>query len=294
MQTSKNATSGVLAALSSEYGGLSSLFRGISAPLYTAALVNAIVFGSYGFSSRIYSNYYSEQQQTAYNIDDDDNVTIPTHDPWQKSMTCGSFAGLMQCFVICPMEHVKCRLQTQQEGAKGSANYYKSPFQATGSIIKNHGVHRLYQGWWTTCLREVPAFGLYFVSYDYLKDVANEYIANNMDVVPTAPDSPTNNDHSHTWMASAFAGGCAGCITWALVYPVDVIKTHIQTSPLNTPLRELSMFRVGQSIIQRYGIRYMFRGLGVTLIRAFPVNGTIFPVYEFTLKLVCEYIDNKQ
>jgi solute carrier family 25 (mitochondrial carnitine/acylcarnitine transporter), member 20/29 len=292
MQTSKNATSGVLSAFT-EFGGVSSLFRGISAPLYTAAFVNAIVFGSYGLSSRIYSSYYLEP---AY---DENDEIIPTHDPWQKAMMCGAFAGLMQCFVICPMEHVKCRLQTQH--GKGSSDYqYKGPFQATSKIFKEHGIQRLFQGWWTTCFREVPAFATYFATYDYLKDIANDYIAENMDVIHTTTTTNNNgnnstrsNEHSHTWLASAFAGGCAGCFTWAMVYPVDVIKTRIQTSPLTTPFRELSMFRVGADIVRQHGVRYLFRGLGITLIRAFPVNGTIFPVYEFTLKTVCQQLDGR-
>ena len=36
-------------------------------------------------------------------------------------------------------------------------------------------------------------------------------------------------------------------------------------------------------IVKEHGWRYMFRGLGVTLCRAFPVNAIIFPVYEFVL-----------
>ena len=121
-------------------------------------------------------------------------------------------------------------------------------------------------------MREVPAFGLYFCSYDYLKDRATSFL------------SQVTHSTSHTWMASAFAGGCAGSLTWALVYPVDVIKTRIQTSPLTTPNSELRMLTVGRAIVAQHGVKYLFRGLGITLIRAFPVNGTIFPVYEFTLE----------
>jgi solute carrier family 25 (mitochondrial carnitine/acylcarnitine transporter), member 20/29 len=95
--------------------------------------------------------------------------------------------------------------------------------------------------------------------------------------------------NTHTWLASAFAGGCAGSLTWALVYPVDVIKSQIQTAPLDTPLRDLRMWTVGQSIVSKHGYRYLFRGLGITLVRAFPVNGTIFPVYEFTLRQVSNW-----
>jgi len=277
LQTSTSTGSGMLTSLG-EFGGVKSLFRGMGAPLSAATAVNAIVFSSYGLSSRFFDENIKAPEEFV-------NHTA-NHDPWQKAMSCGMFAGLTQCFIICPMEHIKCRLQIQH--GRGSADYkYKGPVQATRSIFKQHGIQRLYQGWWSTALREVPAFGLYFAAYDYLKDRANIFLAKQAGIDETMHAE----DHSHTWMASAFAGGCAGSITWAIVYPIDVIKTRVQTASLDTPMSQLRMWKVGSEIAAQHGWRYLFRGLGITLLRAFPVNGTIFPVYEFTLKQVTEFTD---
>ena len=102
-------------------------------------------------------------------------------------------------------------------------------------------------------------------------------------------DGGDGDGTSHAWMASAFAGGVAGSFTWAIIYPFDVIKTRIQRAPLasNDGL-DLSIRKVGSKIIKDLGWRGMFRGLGVTLIRAFPVNGIIFPVYEYSLSKLTE------
>lgn len=272
MQTSKNINVGLLGTLA-EFGGPSSLFRGMAAPLGAAAVINAIVFSSYGVGSRLFDEYLVDPA--------DWPDTDATHDPWQKAWCCGSFAGLIQCTVICPMEHVKCRLQVQQAGASGS---YKGPVQAVKGIVQQHGVQRLYQGWWSTMWREVPAFGLYFATYDYLKDRANTFLANE----DGKGQDLAFPEHTHTWLASAFAGGCAGCLTWAVVYPIDVIKTRVQTAALDTPLSRLSMWHVGKQIVHEHGWRHLFRGLPITLVRAFPVNGTIFPVYEFALLQMSE------
>jgi solute carrier family 25 carnitine/acylcarnitine transporter 20/29 len=99
----------------------------------------------------------------------------------------------------------------------------------------------------------------------------------------------TEGGTSHTWFASGFAGGVSGSLTWAIIYPLDVIKTRIQTSPLDT---SVSTFNVGRSIVSKHGYRKLFRGLGITLIRAFPVNGIIFPVYEFTLLHITDSFDD--
>lgn len=277
LQTSTKPTSLLQAATA--FGGASSLFRGMGAPLAGACVVNAIIFSGYGASSRLYDQYLLEPKTTNSNggnsNDDDDD---DEHDPWQKAFLCGSFAGLVQCTVVCPMEHLKCRLQVQH-GAGSADNLYSGPVHAARSILKSHGIAGLYRGWWATCLREVPAFGLYFTTYDYIKDNVNSLLAHRDGLVDE--DASTPVQHSHTWLASAFAGGASGCLTWAVVYPVDVIKTRISTSPLDT---KVSFMGAARAIVQKHGWRMMFRGLGITLIRAFPVNGTIFPVYEFTLE----------
>lgn len=66
----------------------SSLYSGMLAPLSTAAMVNAIIFATFGWSSRS----WDEHVPSAY------STSAPL-----KNFTCGSFAGLVQCTVICPM-----------------------------------------------------------------------------------------------------------------------------------------------------------------------------------------------
>lgn len=267
----------------------------MGAPLSAAAVVNAIIFSSYGMSSRLYDQYIPKKSHlpklnNGDYVDDDNNDdgfenSVDEGDPWQKSFACGSFAGLVQCTVICPMEHIKCRLQVQH--GKGSAdNVYSGPIQATKSILRSYGVSGLFRGWWCTTLREVPAFGLYFSSYDYIKDNVNSFLARQSIVAGEDPAVPVELQHSHAWLASALAGGSSGCITWAAVYPVDVIKTRIQTSSLDSPV---SLWGAGRQLVTKHGWSVMFRGLGVTLVRAFPVNGTIFPVYEFTLNQIRKF-----
>ena len=83
--------------------------------------------------------------------------------------------------------------------------------------------------------------------------------------------------------SSVVAGGISGALTWAIVYPVDIIKSIIQTIPLNTPRERRTTLYVAKDIIKRHGRMYLFHGLGVTVLRALPVNGMIFPVYELSM-----------
>lgn len=198
-----------------------------------------------------------------------------------KAFACGAAAGTVQAFIICPMEHIKCRLQVQQSSAGGNKAgtqqpLYKGPVHACTSIVKKYGVFSgLYRGMGVTLWRETPAFGMYFATYDAIKERVERGLAER-DAAHPIPS------HFHTWAASALAGGISGAWTWAIIYPFDVIKSQIQTGPLERHLQR-GMWTVAQDIVREHGWRHMFRGLGVTLVRAFPVNAIIFPVYELCL-----------
>jgi solute carrier family 25 carnitine/acylcarnitine transporter 20/29 len=168
---------------------------------------------------------------------------------------------------------------------------FRGPFDALQKIVSGYGIRGLYRGFACTTWREVPAFGLYFSAYDYVKDIVSNVLATNMAVGPSSSSSLSSyssKNNLHSWAASSLAGGFSGALTWAIIYPFDVIKTRIQTSPLDTPMEQRRMISIYRHIMQEYGWKFLFRGLGVTLLRAFPVNAIIFPVYEFTLAHLAE------
>lgn len=308
MQTSTCGSS--MWSVATSYGGLPSLYRGMAAPLSTACVINALIFSSYGTSSRLYDDYFRPGGMTGTTTSaGGGGGGASLHDSTIKAFMCGSFAGLVQALVICPQEHVKCRLQIQH--GQGSPDHlFKGPVQAARTIVSQAGLFSgLYRGWWITCWREVPAFGAYFAFYDIFKDRINSYfvrqqlqqradlehrrlpvetVAGNSHIVAASIDAEASMaHHSHTWTSSALAGGLTGALTWILIYPFDVIKTKIQTMPLETPLQERRILTVTRGLVERSGWRHLFRGLTITCLRAFPVNGIIFPVYEYTLMHLC-------
>ena len=87
-------------------------------------------------------------------------------------------------------------------------------------------------------------------------------------------------------------GGLAGVVTWASIFPLDVIKTRVQSQsiplmtsvehrPLLTPQgaaeaiavgTRLNAFQITKLAYREKGVGVFFRGLGVCSIRAFIVN----------------------
>eukprot|EP00579_Thalassiosira_antarctica_P005060 CAMPEP_0201881380 /NCGR_PEP_ID=MMETSP0902-20130614/11701_1 /ASSEMBLY_ACC=CAM_ASM_000551 /TAXON_ID=420261 /ORGANISM="Thalassiosira antarctica, Strain CCMP982" /LENGTH=330 /DNA_ID=CAMNT_0048409575 /DNA_START=48 /DNA_END=1040 /DNA_ORIENTATION=+ len=230
-----------------------SVWKGIGAPLTMAAVINASIFLTYGGSTRVWDEYYYDPEKTK------------ATSSFTKNAICGGVTGIVSSLIICPSEHVKTKLQTQKVSAKVS---YRNSFHAAEHIFTNHGIVGLYRGFSATIARQVPGFIVYFPTYHRLKDYA---IQNHFGT-------------QYTLLASILSGGISGSVSWAIVYPVDLIKSRIQALPLGCSKKERSAVHVAKEVIRQHGWRALYRGLGITIMRAFPVNGIIFPTYELTLK----------
>ena len=305
----------------SSLSNIQSLYRGVAAPLSTAAVFNAVVFASFGSFTRLWEHTFENktpsssmmdvhnqqrlggtegfeslrgealhaerrrQQQDAgtssmtvvsnrqdSSLREKDNKEQRQSQHTIKIFTCGMAAGMVQTIFLCPMEHIKCRVQVD------TLHKYRGTAHACYSIVQEHGIKALNRGMGATLCREVPSFGIYFVSYDIVK----VYIERMLQQMNKNNAASNNNDHAHAYIASALAGGISGVLAWLVTYPFDVIKTQIQTSPLEQANK--GTWAVGGELVQTHGWKYLFRGLGVCLFTAVPVNAVIFPTYEYVLE----------
>jgi solute carrier family 25 carnitine/acylcarnitine transporter 20/29 len=104
-------------------------------------------------------------------------------------------------------------------------------------------------------------------------------------------------------MKVLMCGGFAGVVTWASIFPLDVVKTRVQTQMLQQPglvrngeqaslLRpeaqrtQLTSLQIARHAYQTEGVAVFFRGLGICSVRAFVVNAVQWAVYEWMLRLL--------
>ena len=180
-----------------------------------------------------------------------------------KIWLAGALGGLASWVVSSPSELIKCRAQLSIGGEASSWNIAKS-------IVKDRGFKGLYLGGMITSLRDSIGYGFYFWSYELTKRLL---LSRQHDpfAVPTS-------------FEVLIAGGIAGVVTWASIYPLDVVKTRLQTQALNSPLREESRtllsqdpknktaIRIAKDIYKHEGLAAFYRGLGICSARAFVVN----------------------
>lgn len=124
------------------------------------------------------------------------------------------------------------------------------------------GIRGCYQGFWIQAIRDVPAFGVYMLVYEWL-----------MQILP-----------NQSGTSSLFAGGIAGVISWAIILPLDVIKSRIQVDNISAPrykgIRDcaITSYRVN-------GLAVFGRGFTTVALRSFPTNAVTLYVYSSMMSL---------
>lgn len=145
-----------------------------------------------------------------------------------NNFVSGFLAGIVITPIMTPVEKSKIDFQVSPRMTLADIQYSK-----------------LYRGFQATLMRESLSTGIYFSSYQCCKDA--EYFSGSSNVL--------------------FSGGIAGMMSWFFTYPIDVIKTRIQSGETS-------------SFYQGFQKGHLYRGLSVCLARSFLVNSIGFLIYE--------------
>lgn len=128
--------------------GLLGFYNGLLSPLCSIPLVNAVVFGAYS-----QANWFLSYEQSL-----------------ATGLLAGSYAGLVNTVVICPVELVKCKMQAQSKNATLGRNIrYTGSFDCLKTVLLEKGVQGIYTGGLITILREVPGYAAQFAAYEGAK-----------------------------------------------------------------------------------------------------------------------------
>lgn len=262
LQSTSNYSISTIGCIAQTYrneGIIRGFYQGIRAPLLGSCLETAILFASYNATSHFFINHY--------NLKSDRELPL-----WTKSVS-GGFAGFTASFVLTPIELVKCKLQVQNVKQSGTTSSSASPKNIYSTVIRkilaNEGVSGLWLGLSSTLIREVFGTAIWFSTYEYTTQVFRER--------RIAMGGDKNAENSDVELM--FSGALAGVLFNFSTFPVDTIKSNIQTNDFDKA--SSSLLKVGKYLCQQPGgMRNLYNGLGITLVRAAPANAIIFYVYE--------------
>lgn len=181
---------------------------------------------------------------------------------------CGAVAGFANGFLAGPIEHIRIRLQTQT----GSVKQFNGPIDCMKKITQLSGVQGIFRGLVPTLARESVGLGIYFATYEAL--IAREL---GQKIYPARTDIPA-------WKLCMF-GGLSGYALWMTIYPVDVVKSKLQTDSLTKPSYRGSL-SVVKDVFKKSGIKGFYKGFVPTILRAAPANGATFAAFEVTMRLI--------
>jgi solute carrier family 25 (mitochondrial carnitine/acylcarnitine transporter), member 20/29 len=242
-----------------QFENTASLVSGTAAPVLGYGALNALLFVSYNRTEVALNKALSVQQSL-----------------W-TTWLAGAVGGLATWVVSTPTELVKCKAQLSLPP--------KSSWSIASDVWKAEGVRGLYFGGTVTALRDSIGYGFYFWSYE----LATRWMTTDAKKQSTLQEEAAK---------VLLCGGMAGVVTWASIFPLDVIKTRVQTQPLeaspetsrllqpveaSTESKRKGAIQIAREAYREGGVRVFFRGLTVCSVRAFIVNAAQWAVYEWTM-----------
>jgi len=226
--------------------GVKGLFKGMGAPITGVTPIFAISFLGFGIGKKLQQKSPTDQLSSL------------------QIFNAGAFSAFGTTLIMAPGERIKCLLQVQQ-ASTGPAKY-AGPVDCAKQLYREGGMASIYRGTVATLLRDVPASGVYFMTYEWFRAA----------LIP---------DPSHiSPLQTMLAGGLAGIANWIIAIPPDVLKSRLQAAPEGTyPGGLRDVFRV---LMKEEGIRGLYKGAVPVFLRAFPANAACFLGFEMALKFL--------
>ncbi|KAJ9659005.1 carnitine transporter [Coniosporium apollinis] len=236
------------------------LYAGVSAPLVGVTPMFAVSFWGYGIGKSLVQTF-SEVKNNQYSV--------------AQVSAAGFFSAIPMTLITAPFERVKVLLQIQgQKQLKpGEKPKYSGGLDVVRQLYREGGIRSVFRGSAMTLARDGPGSAAYFATYETIK---RRLTPKNADGLP--------GELSLT--AVMAAGGAAGVAMWIPVFPVDTIKSRLQSAEGSPTIGGTI-----KEVYRRGGVKAFFPGFGPALARAVPANAATFLGVELAHKAMSKAFD---
>jgi solute carrier family 25 citrate transporter 1 len=188
-----------------------------------------------------------------------------------SNFLAGLAAGVTEAVaVVCPMEVVKIRLQSQYHSMSDPLDVpkYRNAAHAAFTVVKEEGFGALYRGVSLTALRQGTNQAANFTAYTELKDIVQKRSSD-----PTA--------QLPGWQTSII-GLISGAVGPFSNAPIDTIKTRLQKMPAEPGQTALGRITaIASQMWKAEGISAFWMGITPRVMRVAPGQAVTFTVYEY-------------
>lgn len=161
----------------------------------------------------------------------------------------------------------------------------EGPFTIIRNTILHHGVSGLWLGQTGTLLRETGGSAAWFSAYELMSRMFLKMQAAEQEQKGGEARPLTKKD-LHTWQL-VVSGASAGASYNIALFPADCIKSTMQTRaemekhlPADQRRPPPRFWGVAKDIYSSRGIKGLYAGCGVTVLRSAPSSAMIFLIYE--------------
>ncbi|CAF1188391.1 unnamed protein product [Rotaria sordida] len=234
----------------------------LSLPLISPAFVMSIQYLFYGQMSRHLNNYRNDNERTI-----------------EKYFLAGALTGVGSSFIETPIGLINGQI----EGHLYRRHTHVFDFHVKDCckyIYKcNGGLRGFYKGFFANLICSIPTSMFYFGGYEYMK--------NHLYYTHARFFYHTNKD-KYLCMDILFSGAMGGFCAWSICYPLDRIRSEIQSDDLRHERRKYTSYIdcVKQMYQYENNTRIFYRGFLRVILKAIPINAACFLAYEEIYRLI--------
>ncbi|CAF3753727.1 unnamed protein product [Adineta steineri] len=176
-----------------------------------------------------------------------------------QKFLCGSAAGFTASALIYPMKTIKTRLTIRK------TNEYKSIVDCIMKIYRIEGLRAFYKGLLPSALAILPASGIDLALYETLKRRIEAY-----------------KGYTTNPLEKLIVGNISNGVSQFFIYPLLNVRTRLQSNVGKTD----TMTQILKRLWINHGIRGLYNGFSLHMLRLAPSSGISFLTFEYISKLL--------
>ncbi|KAF2771561.1 mitochondrial carrier [Teratosphaeria nubilosa] len=243
-------------------GGIRSMFAGNGLNILKVMPESAVKFGSYEASKRTVARLEGHH---------DPKAIAPS-----SQFVAGGIAGMISQAVVYPLDTLKFRMQC--ETVPGGEHGTRLILRTAQRMWAKQGIVSFYRGLPMGLVGMFPYAAIDLFTFESLKKalvtrrMKKEGIRHEEDALPGN-------------FTLAIMGGFSGAVGASLVYPVNLLRTRLQSQgTVQHPRTYTGIVDVTRQTIKGEGVRGLFKGLTPNLLKVVPAVSITYVVYENTKK----------